>query len=180
MAIPLVAAGELVGVLAVESRKRLDFDEWDEAFLEIVANQVAVGIDAMMLRDADDAPSEPVPPAPPSTAALGKTRRFKFFHSDDCVFADDEYLVRNVPGRILWTLLKAHAKSGRTEFTNRELRLDPSLGLPALRDNLESRLVLLRKRLAEKCPEIALVPTSRGHFRLEVACRAMLEEVAKE
>jgi hypothetical protein len=183
-----VVGDRLVGVLAVESKNRLSFDEWDETFLEIVANQVAFGLDNVLLRErgkedtkeettpAAVATAAPAPVPPRAASAQGPTRRFKFFRHDDCVFVDDEYLIRNVPGRILWKLLRAHVDTGRTEFSNRELRLDPWLGLPALRDNLESRLVLLRKRLELKCPEIKLPSTARGHFRVEPSCKIELEE----
>ncbi len=185
LVMPLVVGERLVGLLAVESRHRFGFDEWDETFLEIVANQVATSLQTLLARAGGEdrseqptprAPTHAVPDAAPTATAGAAVRRFRFFPSDDCVFVDGEYLIRNVPGRILWKLLREHADSGRTEYSNRELRLDPWLGLPSVRDNLESRLTLLRKRLAQKCPELSLPSTARGHFRLEATCAIELEE----
>jgi adenylate cyclase len=169
LGLPLLAGDRLVGVLAVESRDPLCFDDWDEAFLQIVANQIGLGIDRVSPPAAVDSPARTADDARPR-------RGFVFYPSDDCVFVDGEYLVRNVPGRILWKLLRQSQGARRTEFTNRELRLDPTLGLPAYKDNLESRLILLRGRLAERCPELRLVPVRRGRFALELDCEIELEE----
>ncbi|MCB9898118.1 MAG: GAF domain-containing protein [Planctomycetes bacterium] len=166
LGLPLLVGCRLVGVLAVESPDPFCFDEWDEAYLQIVANQIAQGIDR--LGGAEETPLV--------VASSRPVRRFVFYRNDDCVFVDGEYLVRNVPGRILWKLLGQHAREGRTEFTNRELRLDPALGLPALKDNLESRLILLRNRLAERCPDVRMVSTGRGRFALELDCDTELVE----
>jgi adenylate cyclase len=113
---------------------------------------------------------------PPSLRVLPSKRRFVFYKSDDCLFVDGRYLVRHVPGRILRVLLDAYLQDGRTEFSNRELRLDVRLGLPAVRSNLESRLILLRKRLEERCTDLRLIAIERGRFRLDVRAPFELEE----
>ncbi len=176
-AVPLVTGGRLIGVVAVESTDSLAFMPREDTLLTIVAAQVAAGIESLS-RDADDGPTTSRPR--PATARTGgpsrRTAHFCFFHADDCIFADGEYLIRNVPGRILWRLLTQHRDEGRCEFTNRELRMDAWLGLPEIKDNLESRLILLRKRLEQKCPDVRLVQQGRGRFALEADVTIVLSE----
>jgi hypothetical protein len=193
LALPMLVGDELIGVIVFESQSNLAMRLWHESFLQILANQIAIGLDRLRQQEDDESNSQPVL-APPAGAALAperaasnepissfqvssdKIRKFQFFRNDDCVFVDGEYLVRNVPGKILWKILNEHQRGARTQFTNRELRLDPTLGLPPIKDNLESRLILLRKRLLEKCPEVRLVPTQRGRFALELGCPVELTE----
>ncbi|MCM2269669.1 MAG: GAF domain-containing protein [Thermoanaerobaculia bacterium] len=176
LGLPLAVGDELIGVLAVESRDPLAFDEWDEAFLQVVANQIAMGIERM--QEDDDAPAPAARPVAAAVAPAPRRRHFVYYRNDDCIFVDGDYLIRNVPAKILWKLLRQHRETGQREFTNRELRLDPALGLPGTRDNLESRLILLRRRLEANCPDVRLVPVRRGRFALELAAEPRLEERA--
>ncbi len=182
MVLPLMIEDRLVGALVAESRDPVAFREWDEAYLEIIANQIALGIDRVsqlddtISRPASDVRIAPPPPPPIAPPMLTKRHTFTYYRDDDAVFLDNEYLIRNVPGRILWKLLGDFKKQGRTAFSNRELRLDRSLGLPEIKDNLESRLILLRHRLREKCPAVQIHSTGRGKFALEVGADLDLVE----
>jgi len=175
LALPLIADGELVGVLAFESSRVHAFEAWHQVFLDLLADRFAHAVSDMLTRS-DSTESEPppppsitLPPAPPSRPSL-PGYSLCYYKNDDCIFVDGSYLVRGVPARILWRLLNVLEREHRDEFTNRELRLDPWLGLPPIRDNLESRLVLLRRRLAERCPEIRITQRGRGRFGLELDC----------
>jgi GAF domain-containing protein/pyridoxamine 5'-phosphate oxidase-like protein len=175
LAIPLTIGDRLIGVIAAEDRDPMRFTEWHEAYLDVLANQIALSIDRMMDRcdeNADvlgqpEAVAPAPPPAPSPAPETGRARRrLTYYRNDDAIFVDDEYLIRNIPARILWKVLGESMRTGRTEFSNREMRVDPSLGLPPVKDNLESRLILLRQRLREKCPDLQIVSTGRGRFAL--------------
>lgn len=168
IAVPLVTRRRLVGVLAVESKDPLAFHPRKNTLLSIIGLHLATAIDQLS-RDTDEAPTDRVRSVS-ATSMPNRTaiRRFSYFHKDDCIFVDGDYLIRNVPARILWRLLKHYRDESRIEFTNRELRMDAWLGLPEIKDNLETRLILLRRRLEQKCPDVRLVQRGRGRFGLEV------------
>jgi hypothetical protein len=177
LGIPLLVRGDLVGVLCLESEVPYRFHEQDKTSIEVLGNFVAIAIQNMQLQEravADSAAETtsvnadgPIEPAP-----LAGRHEVVYYQSDECVLVDGEYLIRSLPARILWKLLTLHRDTGRTEFTNRELRLDKSLNLPVWKDNLESRLLLLRRRLEQKCPTIRIAPMARGRFTLEL-CREL-------
>jgi len=177
IAVPLLTRGRLIGVLAVESAEPLAFMSREDTLLTIVASHLG-GCIEQLSRDTEESPQGALarPQSSRALAAPPRSRSFCFFPQDDCVFVDGEYLIRNVPGRILWRLLTRHRDEGRTEFSNRELRMDSWLGLPEIKDNLECRLILLRKRMEQKCPDIRLVPRGRGRFTLETDVVIALSE----
>jgi hypothetical protein len=96
----------------------------------------------------------------------------RFFAVDGSTFLNGEYLIKGVAGRLLLGAARTLRRDGRDEFTNKEIRLDPSLELPEFRDNLESRLILLKRRLDERDAPIRIEKTTRGRFRLLVQVRA--------
>ncbi len=176
IAVPLLARKRVIGVLAVESTDPLAFMNREDTLLTIVAAHLAAGIEQLSREPDDTPPPAPARSTPMGDAATSRARRFCFYHADDCVFVDGDYLIRNVPGRILWRLLTQYRHERRSEFTNRELRMDPWLGLPEIKDNLETRLILLRKRLEQKCPDVRLIQRGRGRFALETDAAIELSE----
>ena len=174
-AVPAMAMGQLVGVLTVESRQAVAFGPVDEAVLSVVASILANAIESDRARERDAAPAAPTPASAPP--AGGTATRVRFYDVDGSVFLDGEYLIKGVAGRMLWALLGHHQREGRTDFTNRELRLDPSLDLPPFKDNFESRLILLKRRLDERAAPVRVDKTGRGRFRLVVDGSVELELV---
>ena len=175
LGIPLMVRGELVGVLCLESVVPYRFHEEDKASIELLGSYLAIAIQNMQWqeRSADGAPdATPVVQASAeasvTAASAGEGLDITYFARDECILVDGEYLIRGLPAKILWRLLTIREATGRGEFTNRELRLDKSLNLPEWKDNLESRLLLLRRRLEQKCPAVKVVPRCRGRFGLEI------------
>jgi hypothetical protein len=183
LGVPLLVRGELVGVLCLESEVPYRFHEEDRASIELLGSYLAIALQNMLWQErsqdqprAPDTPADtpvPIPPAHAAAAAVepsnGKgAHEVVYYASDECILVNGEYLIRGLPANILWRLLTTREATGREEFSNRELRLDKSLNLPEWKDNLESRLLLLRRRLQDKCPAIRLVPRSRGRFALAV------------
>ena len=135
---PMLAFRQLVGMLCLQSELPGAFQSADECIASILASQVAMAL-ATLQR------AEPAAALPVSDAV--RPVEVKHYGEDDSVFFDNEYLIKGVAGGILWRLLRAREETGREEFSNKEIRLDPSLDLPDIKDNLEARLILLRRRL---------------------------------
>jgi adenylate cyclase len=180
LGVPLVVRGELIGVLCIESETAYRFHEEDKNTIEMLGASLAIAIQNMQLKEAAEEPAAKAVGASPAAAAPkknGKVRReIAYYPTEEVVMLDGDYLIRSLPARILWKLLQTHQREGRAEFTNRELRLDKSLGLPDFKDNLETRLLLLRRRLDEKTDDIRMVPIGRGRFVLELNCALDLVE----
>ncbi|EAU40007.1 GAF:Pyridoxamine 5'-phosphate oxidase-related, FMN-binding protein [Fulvimarina pelagi HTCC2506] len=170
IALPLRPLGKTIGVLFAESLQRNRFSYDDEDVLQLIAESLGMRI---LLGQSDGRDYRAV--QTPQTLDYAGSVRLRHYRFDDTVFIDEAYLIKGVAGAIFWKLASEHAATGRTEFSNRELRLDPSLRLPAQFDNLESRLLLLQRRLAERGGHIQIARSGRGRFRLDVANKLELE-----
>jgi hypothetical protein len=175
MAVPAVALGQVIGVLAVDTVASEAYGPAEESALTVVASLLAGAIETIRAEEriAEATAGAARPARIP--AAPARTTHVRFFPVDGSTFLDGDYLIKGVAGRILWSLLAQHDQEGRVDFTNREVRLDPTLDLPDFKDNFESRLILLKRRLDERDAPIRIEKTGRGRFRLDVEDTLRLE-----
>ncbi|MCW2240186.1 GAF domain-containing protein [Azospirillum canadense] len=174
LAVPILAGPKLVGVLFVESPQEMRFCYDDEDALATLAAQLGAMI--LAFRQQAAPPEEAAEDG--SVPADGAAAVIRHYAADDSVFIDHDYLIKGVAGAIFWKLARDYVRQGRTDFSNRELRLAPDIRLPDLAENLEARLILLQRRLAERCPFLGIEKTGRGRFRLVVQRPLALEDMA--
>jgi adenylate cyclase len=176
LAVPALALGQLVGVLLVEDPRGERFSHADAAMLTVVASIVASSIETLRAEVRLAGAVEAGAPSGPVRAGLQRLR-VRHFAVDGSTFFDGDYVIKGVAGKLLWSLLRQFQMEGRTDFTNREVRLDATLDLPDFRDNFESRLILLKRRLDERESLVRIEKTGRGRFRLDVDATLRLEAV---
>jgi adenylate cyclase len=175
IAVPILAGERLLGVLFAESPETGRFGYDDEDALVVLASHV--GAVAALLEERDETTEVAQAPAGKAASPQGAPLRIRRYAENDSIFVGEDYLIKGVAGAILWKLLRSYVEERRTDHSNRELRLDPAIRLPDLSENLEARLILLQRRLADRCPSLRIEKTGRGRFRLNVMQPVALSEV---
>ena len=176
LAVPILLGDTLLGVLHVESTEACRFTYEEEDALVTLADHLALAF--RLLEECTAAEADEGDGATAGKAAEGEVVTIRHYPANHTIFVGNDYLIKGVAGAIFWRLLDHFIHTRRTDFSNRELRLDPAIGLPDISDNLEARLVLLQKRLREHCGFLGIEKTGRGRFRLQVNHPIRLEEVA--
>jgi adenylate cyclase len=191
MAVPILGCRQLQGVLYVESPQDLRFTHDDEDALVTLSSQIGLAMHVLQGAAEEDETAGAREGAAaqgtkgtdgtavPALASRGAPLLVRHFPENDSVFLGDDYLIKGVAGSIFWTLVRDYAERNRTEFTNRELRLDPRIRLPDISDNLEARLILLGRRLAERNAGLRIEKTGRGRFSLCVSRPLTLADGAR-
>jgi adenylate cyclase len=166
LAVPVTLGARLFGVLYVESPQDQRFSYEDEDALVTLTQQLAMAIH--LIEAGGDVHDDTASVTASKPAASGAPTTIRHYAANHSVFIDGDYLIKGVAGAIFWKLLGDFVKDRRIEFTNRELRLDPAIRLPDICENLEARLILLQKRLGERCDFMRLEKAGRGRLRLIV------------
>lgn len=178
IAVPILAPQRTVGVLYADSDQQLRFDYEEEDALMVVAGLCGAAAVTLTGRTAEHEVTVSRATAK-ETRKSARTIVVRHFAENDSVFIEDAYLIKGIAGAIFWKLVNEHVETGRVEFSNKELRLDPRLRFPDVNDNLEARLILLRRRLADHRAPVQLIKTGRGRFRISVDASLELQEVRK-
>lgn len=176
LSVPILAAGRLLGVLHVEHAEPHRFGYDEEDCLMVLASLLGASILALQ-QVAEQAGEECCAPLA-IVPLLGAPLAVRYYPANNSVFIGEDYLIKGVAGAIFWRLLSLHVEEQRSEFSNRELRVDPALKLPELDDNLEARLILLQRRLAERSHDILLEKVGRGRLRLLLKRPVLLQQIA--
>lgn len=176
VAVPIMGGPRLLGVLYADSMEDYRFGHAEEDALVVLASQLGSAI--LTLGEDSEGDAQAATAALPPQTADARPLCLHHYPENDSVFVDDHYLIKGVAGAVFWKLVSEHARTGRAEFTNRELRLDPAIRLPEIDDNLEARLILLTRRLGERCEGIRIEKTGRGRFRLCVSRPLRLQQTA--
>jgi len=168
LALPISAAQRVLGVVYLESPEPSAFDHQVEDALVCLCQYAARCMQniqsGLMPPVAGDAPRH----RPPRDRAAMPIR-VRHVADTNSIFIDNEYLIKGVAGAVLWRLLSLYVNENRSRFTNKEMRSDACLGLPDIRDNFETRLILLRRRLEDRSPDIRIRAVARGTFSLEIS-----------
>lgn len=164
LAVPIPMNGALYGVLFAESQARLAFSADHEVALALIARNAGAALAQIDKLAADDSAA---PDPAPASAHAATQIDVVYYPYDDSVFIDGDYVIKGIAGRLLHYMLQQSLARGRVEFTNREIRLDSQLRLPEVKDNLETRLLLLRRRLDERGFPIRIARVARGRIRLQ-------------
>jgi adenylate cyclase len=177
LAMPIRTRERALGVLCVQSAESYAFTEHDEVLLRVIADHLATA--TMLSTQMSELQPLAEKTAESTTPVAGSPILIRHYAHDHSIFIGGDYLIKGVAGAILWKLVTDHVRAGRTQFTNRELRLDPAIGLPDLSDNLEARLVLLKRRLEDRDAVLRIEKEGRGRFRLTVSRPLELQDVGR-
>jgi adenylate cyclase len=168
---PLMLGERLIGVLYLDSTRPGRFRPADARLVDVVANTLALAI-ALHSDGGDDDPDAHHPSRPPRQRNADLS--VDVYERDGSVFFEGDYVIKGVAGRALAAMLDEFVRSGRTSFSNRELRLNPALELSPGKDNLEARLLTLRRRLDLRDDPVRLHKAGRGRLRLEPAADVVI------
>src|SRR6478735_3283712 len=85
LGVPLVVRGELIGVLCIESETPYRFHEEDKNTIELLGAALAIAIQNMQLKEAEDEPvAAPTPAAPVAASAKKRgSRELAYYVSEE-------------------------------------------------------------------------------------------------